>query len=60
MYRIYESLEAGAVPVIHDIQPSTAAQCSSRPYRLLKALGAPVLWVNDWQDLAAILDTEAK
>ncbi|ELU15959.1 hypothetical protein CAPTEDRAFT_104115 [Capitella teleta] len=64
-YRIYEALSYGSVPVIEDIM--TPGQCGTgesdpsvaAPLRLLKELGAPFIYVNDWSELPSILQQEA-
>lgn len=58
-YRIYEACSYGSVPVVEDVlTPGTCASGPSSPLRLLKAAGAPFIFVSDWKDLPAILERE--
>ena len=56
-YRIYEAMVFGSVPVLED--RVTPGQCDTTPYRLLKELHAPVLYIKDWAELPALLTREA-
>ncbi|KAI1883392.1 hypothetical protein AGOR_G00230970, partial [Albula goreensis] len=58
-YRIYEACSYGSVPVVEDV--GTAGECAGgggSPLRLLKAAGAPFLFLKDWADLPALLQKE--
>lgn len=58
-YRIYEACSYGSVPVVEDVQtPGTCAAGSSAPLRLLKAAGAPFIFITDWKELPSILERE--
>ncbi|MEQ2193162.1 Ribitol-5-phosphate xylosyltransferase 1 [Xenoophorus captivus] len=58
-YRIYEACSYGSVPVVEDVlSPGNCAAGPSSPLRLLKAAGAPFIFVNDWRELPAILERE--
>ncbi|XP_029289318.1 ribitol-5-phosphate xylosyltransferase 1 isoform X1 [Cottoperca gobio] len=58
-YRIYEACSYGSVPVVEDVlTPGTCAAGSSSPLRLLKAAGAPFIFISDWKELPAILERE--
>jgi len=47
----------GSVPVLED--QVTPGHCDITPYRLLKQLQAPVLYIKDWAELPALLTREA-
>lgn len=61
-YRIYEASSFGSVPVVEDVM--TAGHCGntsshhSTPLQLLKAMGAPFIFIKDWKELPAILEKE--
>lgn len=58
-YRIYEACSYGSVPVVEDVlTPGTCAAGPSSPLRLLKAAGAPFIFLSDWKELPAILERE--
>nr|XP_057943568.1 ribitol-5-phosphate xylosyltransferase 1 isoform X2 [Doryrhamphus excisus] len=58
-YRIYEACSYGSIPVVEDVlTPGTCAGGPSSPLRLLKAAGAPFVFVSDWRELPAILERE--
>lgn len=58
-YRIYEASSYGSVPVVEDVlTPGTCATGPSSPLRLLKAAGAPFIFISDWKELPAILERE--
>lgn len=58
-YRIYEACSYGSVPVVEDVlTPGTCAAGPSSPLRLLKAAGAPFIFISDWKDLPGILERE--
>ncbi|KAL8613037.1 hypothetical protein ACOMHN_008806 [Nucella lapillus] len=63
-YRIYEAMAYGSVPVIEDVM--TPGECgpspSSKlyPLRLLKELGAPVIYIQDWKTLPQLLQKEGR
>lgn len=58
-YRIYEACSYGSVPVVEDVQtPGTCAAGPNSPLRLLKAAGAPFIFISDWKELPAILERE--
>ncbi|XP_021571432.1 transmembrane protein 5 [Carlito syrichta] len=61
-YRIYEACSYGSLPVVEDAM--TAGHCGhtsahpSAPLQLLKATGAPFIFVKDWKELPAVLERE--
>ncbi|XP_060226987.1 ribitol-5-phosphate xylosyltransferase 1 [Meriones unguiculatus] len=61
-YRIYEACSFGSIPVVEDVM--TAGHCGnmsshhSAPLQLLKAMGAPFIFIKDWKELPAILEKE--
>ncbi|XP_069843990.1 ribitol-5-phosphate xylosyltransferase 1 isoform X2 [Dipodomys merriami] len=61
-YRIYEACSYGSVPVVEDVM--TEGQCGnasthhSAPLRLLKSMGAPFIFLKNWNELPAILEKE--
>ncbi|KAJ8401404.1 hypothetical protein AAFF_G00386350 [Aldrovandia affinis] len=67
-YRIYEACAYGSVPVVEDV--GTPGECAAgkagagpgeghgSPLRLLKAAGAPFLFLRDWAELPALLERE--
>ncbi|XP_077601164.1 ribitol-5-phosphate xylosyltransferase 1-like [Stigmatopora nigra] len=58
-YRIYEACSYGSVPVVEDVlTPRTCAAGPSSPLRLLKAAGAPFIYISDWRELPTILEAE--
>lgn len=58
-YRIYEACSYGSVPVVEDVMtPGSCATGPSSPLRLLKAAGAPFIFISDWKELPAILKRE--
>ncbi|XP_041113991.1 ribitol-5-phosphate xylosyltransferase 1 isoform X1 [Polyodon spathula] len=61
-YRIYEACSYGSVPVVEDIMtPGNCGNSSvahSAPLQLLKAMGAPFIFVKDWGELPAVLEKE--
>ncbi|XP_056138181.1 ribitol-5-phosphate xylosyltransferase 1 [Lampris incognitus] len=58
-YRIYEACAYGSIPVVEDVQtPGACADSPSSPLRLLKAAGAPFIFLKDWKELPAILEKE--
>lgn len=58
-YRIYEACSYGSVPVVEDVMTTgTCAAGPSSPLRLLKAAGAPFIFISDWKELPAILERE--
>ncbi|KAJ8382757.1 hypothetical protein SKAU_G00035350 [Synaphobranchus kaupii] len=66
-YRIYEACSYGSVPVVEDV--GTAGGCADgggagagrgSPLRLLKASGAPFLFLRDWAELPALLERERR
>ena len=57
-YRIYEAAALGSVPVIEDV--TTKGECSAAPFRLLKQLNAPFIFIQDWKELPRIIDQETK
>ncbi|XP_061677964.1 ribitol-5-phosphate xylosyltransferase 1 [Syngnathoides biaculeatus] len=58
-YRIYEACSYGSVPVVEDVlTPRTCAAGHSSPLRLLKAAGAPFIFISDWRELPAIVEKE--
>lgn len=57
-YRIYEACALGSVPIVEDV--TTEGDCSRDPFRLLKKLGAPFIFVKDWNELPKIMEEEMK
>lgn len=61
-YRIYEACSYGSVPVVEDVMtPGRCGNASaqhSAPLQLLKAMGAPFIFVKNWKELPAILEKE--
>ena len=61
-YRIYEACSFGSIPVVEDVM--TAGHCGntsshhSAPLQLLKAMGAPFIFIKNWKELSAILVKE--
>ncbi|OBS82211.1 hypothetical protein A6R68_23799 [Neotoma lepida] len=61
-YRIYEACSYGSIPVVEDVM--TAGHCGntshhhSAPLQLLKAMGAPFIFIKNWKELPAILEKE--
>lgn len=65
-YRIYEAMAYGSVPVVEDV--ITPGNCASSktsafknilpPFRLLKSLNAPIIFVKNWSELPKILKQE--
>ena len=55
-YRIYEAILSGSIPVIHNtsIAGNTHNACS-HPYQFLVDAGAPLLFVNGWNELEMVL-----
>ena len=60
-YRIFEACAYGSVPVVEDVQnPGACVTGPSSPLRLLKAAGAPFIFLRDWKELPAILEKERR
>ncbi|KAM9293776.1 ribitol-5-phosphate xylosyltransferase 1 isoform 2-T2 [Morus bassanus] len=63
-YRIYEACSYGSLPVIEDVMtPGDCGNSStyhSPPLQLLKAMGAPFIFIKNWKELPAVLDKEKK
>lgn len=68
-YRIYEALSYGSVPVIEN--KMTQGKCGrsksssklysvSAPLRLLKAFGAPVIFISEWKEVLPFIEREKK
>ena len=57
-YRIYEACALGSVPIVEDV--ATKGDCSPHPFRLLKKLGAPFIFIKDWSELPKIMQEEMK
>uniref|UniRef100_A0A673XXK3 Ribitol xylosyltransferase 1 n=2 Tax=Salmo trutta TaxID=8032 RepID=A0A673XXK3_SALTR len=56
-YRIYEACAYGSVPVVEDIvTPGGCSAAHSSPLRLLKAAGAPFIFLKDWKALPGFLE----
>ncbi|XP_036107913.1 ribitol-5-phosphate xylosyltransferase 1 isoform X2 [Molossus molossus] len=61
-YRIYEACSCGSVPVVEDVM--TAGGCGNTsahqqaPLQLLKSMGAPFIFVKNWEELPAVLEKE--
>ncbi|KAL0968492.1 hypothetical protein UPYG_G00267570 [Umbra pygmaea] len=58
-YRIYEACAYGSVPVVEDVlTPGGCSAAHSSPLRLLKAAGAPFIFLKDWKELPGLLEKE--
>ncbi|XP_051856680.1 ribitol-5-phosphate xylosyltransferase 1 [Antechinus flavipes] len=61
-YRIYEACSYGSIPVVEDVMtPGSCGNASTSPrtpLQLLKAMGAPFIFIKDWKQLPAILEKE--
>ncbi|XP_074082328.1 ribitol-5-phosphate xylosyltransferase 1 [Macrotis lagotis] len=61
-YRIYEACSFGSIPVVEDVMtPGNCGNASTSPItplQLLKAMGAPFIFINNWKELPAILEKE--
>ncbi|XP_026556019.1 ribitol-5-phosphate xylosyltransferase 1 isoform X3 [Pseudonaja textilis] len=61
-YRIYEACSFGSVPVVEDVMtPGNCGNSSMHhraPLQLLKATGAPFIFIKDWKELPAVLEKE--
>ncbi|XP_020836454.2 ribitol-5-phosphate xylosyltransferase 1-like [Phascolarctos cinereus] len=61
-YRIYEACSYGSIPVVEDVMTpgncGNASTSPSTPLQLLKAMGAPFIFIKDWKELPAILKKE--
>ncbi|XP_020022818.2 ribitol-5-phosphate xylosyltransferase 1 isoform X1 [Castor canadensis] len=61
-YRIYEACSYGSIPVVEDMM--TAGRCGNAsvlhdaPLQLLKSMGAPFIFIKNWNELPAILERE--
>ncbi|XP_060633518.2 ribitol-5-phosphate xylosyltransferase 1 [Anolis sagrei] len=61
-YRIYEACSFGSVPVVEDVM--TPGNCGNSsvhhgaPLQLLKAMGAPFIFIKNWKELPAVLEKE--
>ncbi|XP_030404711.1 ribitol-5-phosphate xylosyltransferase 1 isoform X2 [Gopherus evgoodei] len=61
-YRIYEACSYGSVPVVEDVM--TPGKCGnssiyhSAPLQLLKTMGAPFIFIKNWEELPAVLEKE--
>ncbi|XP_077689671.1 ribitol-5-phosphate xylosyltransferase 1 isoform X2 [Eretmochelys imbricata] len=61
-YRIYEACSYGSVPVVEDVM--TPGKCGnssiyhSAPLQLLKTMGAPFIFIKNWEKLPAVLEKE--
>ncbi|XP_037743418.1 ribitol-5-phosphate xylosyltransferase 1 isoform X2 [Chelonia mydas] len=61
-YRIYEACSYGSVPVVEDVM--TPGKCGnssiyhSAPLQLLKTMGAPFIFIKNWEGLPAVLEKE--
>ncbi|XP_070611722.1 ribitol-5-phosphate xylosyltransferase 1 isoform X2 [Erythrolamprus reginae] len=61
-YRIYEACSFGSVPVVEDVM--TPGYCGNSsvhhraPLQLLKTMGAPFIFIKDWNELPAVLEKE--
>jgi hypothetical protein len=55
-YRIYEAILAGSIPIIHNasIAGNSMSTCPDQ-FEFLQRLHAPVLFVQDWSELDAVL-----
>ncbi|XP_036373377.1 ribitol-5-phosphate xylosyltransferase 1 isoform X2 [Megalops cyprinoides] len=60
-YRIYEACSYGSVPVVEDVPtPGGCRAGRGSPLRLLKAAGAPFIFLQDWRELPALLERERR
>ncbi|XP_017677683.1 PREDICTED: transmembrane protein 5 isoform X1 [Lepidothrix coronata] len=63
-YRIYEACSYGSLPVIEDVMtPGDCGNSSmyhSAPLQLLKTMGAPFIFIKNWNELPAVLEKEKK
>ncbi|MFT7812696.1 transmembrane protein 5 [Arapaima gigas] len=60
-YRIYEACSYGSVPVVEDVTtPGGCSTESGAPLRLLKARGAPFIFLRDWRELPGLLESERR
>ncbi|XP_048863575.1 ribitol-5-phosphate xylosyltransferase 1 isoform X2 [Brienomyrus brachyistius] len=58
-YRIFEACSLGSVPVVEDVAaPGGCVGGPAGPLRLLKAQGAPFLFLRDWRELPGLLERE--
>ncbi|XP_077194798.1 ribitol-5-phosphate xylosyltransferase 1 isoform X2 [Paroedura picta] len=61
-YRIYEACSFGSVPVVEDVMtPGNCGNSSvyySAPLQLLKTMGAPFIFIKNWEELPAVLEKE--
>ncbi|XP_010881646.1 ribitol-5-phosphate xylosyltransferase 1 [Esox lucius] len=58
-YRIYEACAYGSVPVVEDVlTPGGCSSAQRSPLRLLKAAGAPFIFLKDWRELPGLLQKE--
>ncbi|XP_029429358.1 ribitol-5-phosphate xylosyltransferase 1 [Rhinatrema bivittatum] len=61
-YRIYEACSYGSVPVVEDLMtPGNCGNSSMHhkaPLQLLKAMGAPFVFIKNWEELPAVLEKE--
>ena len=55
-YRIYEAILAGSIPIVHNSSISANNHTSCyQPYKFLSDLGAPILFIQSWDELPALL-----
>ncbi|KAJ8262366.1 hypothetical protein GJAV_G00165610 [Gymnothorax javanicus] len=63
-YRVYEACAYGSLPVVEDRGTEGGCVGGARvegvPFRLLKAFGAPFLFLRDWAELPALLERERR
>ncbi|NXG44272.1 RXLT1 xylosyltransferase, partial [Psilopogon haemacephalus] len=63
-YRIYEACSYGSLPVVEDVMTpgdcGNSSVCHSAPLQLLKTMGAPFIFINNWKELPAVLEKEKK
>lgn len=66
-YRIYEAMSYGSLPVLEDVMTPgdcgininmTRDSTQDPPYRLLKSMRAPVIFIHSWEELPAVLERE--
>ncbi|XP_074646068.1 ribitol-5-phosphate xylosyltransferase 1-like [Tubulanus polymorphus] len=63
-YRIYEAMSFGSLPIVED--QMTAGNCGNSstskhaPLRLLKQMGAPIIFIKHWSELPALIKNELK
>ena len=60
-YRIYEALSLGTLPIVENVvTPGDCDSGKNSPLRLLKEYNAPLIFIDDWNDLNSVLESESK